>query len=101
DAPAALACALGSGMVDENSPHRLGGEIEEPPSISVLRREIAAKLQISFMNQLGGTKRMSRRLVRQPGPSDGAKLVIHLRQQFPTVVARRHRIVRRTLLHGR
>ena len=73
---------LSARIIDKYSSHRLGGRGKEVGPPLPLRIISADQSNVSFMNQCGGLKRVSRRFLRQFSRSNLAKLLIDHWQQF-------------------
>src|SRR5665213_2541368 len=69
-------------MVNENSPHRLGGRREEVSAILPARIIFANQAKIRLVHQGGRLQRMSGRFSGHAMPGQLAQLIINQRQQL-------------------
>jgi len=71
-----------AGPVDQDAPHRFGGDGEEMATVLPTLVLIGRQTQPDFMNQGGGLKCLAGPLPRQPGGSQLSQFGIDQRQQF-------------------
>lgn len=74
--------ALAAGIVNQDTPHALGGGGEEMGTVGPLRLCVTAEAQPDFVDERGGLQGLAGRFVGQLGGGECAQLVVDERQQL-------------------